>query len=96
MANITRKIMIAEVAKVSGIRQPDTKAVMNAFVEVLTNHLKVGDKVNIDGFGTFTVSERAERQQKNPHTGEKITVPACIVPKLKFGKNVKDAVNGRE
>lgn len=92
----TKKDMIREVAKESHISQPNVKLVWNAFVKYLTGELVAGEKVAIDGFGTFDVADRSERQQKNPVTGEMMTVKAQKVPRFKFGKNMRDAVNGRE
>jgi DNA-binding protein HU-beta len=53
--------------------------------------LKKGDKVEIRGFGTFLMKERAPRVARNPKTGEKVTVPAKLVPAFKPGKDLKEA-----
>ena len=55
--------------------------------------LKAGDKVQLVGFGTFEVSERAAREGRNPQTGETMTIAACKAPKFKAGKALKDAIN---
>lgn len=96
MENITKKILVAEIAKTSKVPQTTVKLVIETFVSELTGHLVKGDHVNVDGFGTFTVSERAARTGRNPHTGEEMQIPAQNVPAFKFGKNIKDAVKGRE
>ena len=67
------------------------KAVDTVFAEI-TRSLKKGDDVTLVGFGTFTVAERAERQCRNPQTGETMTVPAQKHPKFRVGKALKDAV----
>ena len=67
------------------------KAVETVFAEI-TRSLQKGEDVTLVGFGTFTVSERAERQCRNPRTGEAITVPAQKHPKFRVGKALKDAV----
>jgi len=55
--------------------------------------LKAGDKVQLVGFGTFEVSERAAREGRNPQTGKTMTIAACKAPKFKAGKALKDAIN---
>ena len=85
--------LIAAAAESSGLTKKDTEAALKAFVEVITDSLKKGDKVQIVGFGTFEVSERAAREGRNPHTGETMQIEASKAPKFKAGKAVKDAVN---
>ena len=92
MENITKKILVAEIAKTSKVPQATVKLVLEIFVSELTGHLVKGDHVNVDGFGTFTVVERAARTGRNPHTGEPLEIPARKAPDFKFGKNIKDAV----
>lgn len=69
------------------------EAAVNAFTEVVTETLANGDEVVLTGFGSFKVSERSERQGRNPRTGEPITIPAAKVPSFRAGKGLKDAVN---
>ncbi|MCH4033546.1 MAG: HU family DNA-binding protein [Lachnospiraceae bacterium] len=85
--------LIAAAAESSGLTKKDTEAALKAFVEVITDSLKKGDKVQIVGFGTFEVSERAAREGRNPHTGETMQIEASKAPKFKAGKALKDAVN---
>ena len=66
---------------------------LKAFVDVVAEQLKAGDKVQLVGFGTFEVSERAAREGRNPQTGETMTIAACKAPKFKAGKALKDAIN---
>ena len=94
--NVTKKIIIKEVAALSKVNQETTKAVLNGFIQAITQNLVRGNKINIDGFGTFDVADIAARPGRNPITGETIEVKAHKNPKFKFGKNIKDAVNGRE
>ena len=77
----------AEISKASANRALDT------FIDAVQTELAQGGKVELVGFGTFSVSERAERQGRNPSTGAAITIPAAKLPKFKPGKNLKDAVN---
>ena len=74
------------------ISKKDVEKVINAFTNVVADALVDGDKVQLVGFGTFEVVERAERQGRNPATGETITIAASKSPKFKAGKALKDAV----
>ena len=69
------------------------KKVLKAFVDVVTEELKKGEKVQLVGFGTFEVTERAAREGRNPHTKETMMIAACKAPKFKAGKALKDIVN---
>lgn len=84
--------LIEAVASKSEISKKDVEKVINAFTNVVADTLVDGDKVAITGFGTFEVVERAERQGRNPATGEAITIAASKSPKFKAGKALKDAV----
>ena len=79
--------MIAELSK------KDAERTLKAFVDVVTSELKKGEKVQLVGFGTFEVSERAAREGRNPQTGKTMKIEACKAPKFKAGKALKDAVN---
>lgn len=84
--------LIGAVASKSEISKKDVEKVINTFTNVVADTLVDGDKVAITGFGTFEVVERAERQGRNPATGEAITIAASKSPKFKAGKALKDAV----
>ena len=84
---------IAAVAEKAEISKKDSEKALKAFVDVVAEQLKAGDKVQLVGFGTFEVSKRAARTGKNPQTGEPMTISACNAPKFKAGKALKDAVN---
>lgn len=84
--------LIGAVASKSEISKKDVEKVINAFTNVVADALVDGDKVQLVGFGTFEVVERAERQGRNPATGEEITIAASKSPKFKAGKALKDAV----
>ena len=66
---------------------------MKAFTDVVADELKKGGKVQLVGFGTFEVSERAAREGRNPQTKETIKIPASKAPRFKAGKALKDMVN---
>ena len=84
---------IAAVAEKAEISKKDSEKALKAFVDVVAEQLKAGDKVQLVGFGTFEVSERAAREGRNPQTGETMTIAACKAPKFKAGKALEDAIN---
>lgn len=84
--------LIGAVASKSEISKKDVEKVINAFTNVVADALVDGDKVQLVGFGTFEVVERAERLGRNPATGEAMTIAASKSPKFKAGKVLKDAV----
>ena len=85
--------LITAIAESADISKKDSEKALKAFVDVVTEELKKGEKVQLVGFGTFEVSERAAREGRNPLTGEKITIAASKNPKFKAGKALKDMVN---
>ena len=85
--------LVAAVAEQAEISKKDAEKALKAFVDVTTEELKKGEKVQLVGFGTFEVSERAAREGRNPQTGKTMKIDACKAPKFKAGKALKDAVN---
>ena len=85
--------LVAAVAEQADISKKDAEKALKAFVDVVTEEMKKGEKVQLVGFGTFEVSKRPERQGINPATKEKITIAAANVPKFKAGAALKNAVN---
>ncbi|MBO5389074.1 MAG: HU family DNA-binding protein [Lachnospiraceae bacterium] len=83
---------IEKVAAKSGATKASAEAVVNASIEVITEALKSGEKVQLTGFGTFEAVEKPAKNGINPKTKAKITIPAHTVPKFKAGKSLKDAV----
>ena len=84
---------IAAVAENADISKKDAEKAIKAFADVVTEELKKGEKVQLVGFGTFEVSERAERTGRNPQSGKEMVIPASKAPKFKAGKALKDIVN---
>ena len=84
--------LIAAVAEKTDLSKKDADAAVSAVLGAITDALKAGDKIQLVGFGTFEVSNRAAKQGRNPRTGETMTVPASKVPAFKAGKALKDAV----
>lgn len=85
--------LVAAMAEASGLTKKDADSALAAITGVIAEELKKGGKVQLIGFGTFEVAERAAREGKNPATGEKITIAACKAPKFKAGKALKDSLN---
>ena len=84
--------LIAAMAETSGLSKKDCESALTAFITVTENALKAGDKVQLVGFGTFEVKERAARTGRNPATGTEIEIPASKAPAFKPGKALKDAI----
>lgn len=80
--------LIAKIAEGSGLSKVDAKKALEATLEAITTALKADDKVALIGFGTFSTSERPERQGINPATKETITIPAKKVVKFKAGSDL--------
>ena len=85
--------LVAAVAEQADISKKDAEKALKAFVDVVTEEMKKGEKVQLVGFGTFELSERAAREGRNPQTGKTMKIEACKAPKFKAGKALKDAVN---
>jgi len=75
-----------------GLSKKDADVAVKAVIDSITEALKKGEKVQLIGFGTFEVRERAAKEGRNPKTGEKITIAASKVPAFKAGAALKDAV----
>lgn len=84
--------LINAVAEAAGFTKKDAGKAVEAVFEAITGALKAGDKVQLVGFGTFDVKERAARKGRNPRTKEEITIAASKLPSFKAGKALKDAV----
>lgn len=85
--------LIEVIADKSGLKKKEAEAALNAMTEAIAEALKAGDKVQLVGFGTYEVKERAARTGRNPKTGETIEIAASKHPAFTAGKALKDAVN---
>ena len=85
--------LVNVVAADTNVAKKDVDAVVNATIKAITDALKEGDKVALIGFGTFEVKESAEREGRNPKTGETITIAASKKPTFSASKALKDEVN---
>ena len=85
--------LIAAIAAKTGATKKDADATLNALIDVVTEALVKGDKVQLVGFGSFEVRKRAARKGRNPQTKEEIKIPASKAPVFKAGKALKELVN---
>ena len=85
--------LVAAIAEKTELSKKDSEKALKAFIDVVTEELQKGEKIQLVGFGTFEVAERAAREGRNPLTGEKMQIEASKAPKFKAGKALKDAVN---
>lgn len=83
---------VAAVAEKTDLTQKQADAALNAVLDIIVDELKKGEKVQLTGFGTFEVRERAAREGRNPATGETIKIAAAKTPAFKAGKKFKDAL----
>ncbi len=85
--------LVAAVAEKAALSKKDAEKAVGAVVDTITAALADGDKVQLVGFGTFEVRERAARTGKNPRTGAAIKIAASKVPAFKAGQAFKNTVN---
>ncbi|MCI9004805.1 MAG: HU family DNA-binding protein [Lachnospiraceae bacterium] len=85
--------LVAAMSEKSELSKKDVEKALKAFTDVVAEELKKGEKIQLVGFGTFEVSERAARTGLNPRTKETIEIAASKAPKFKAGKALKDLVN---
>lgn len=90
---MNRTELVAAMAEKTQLSKKDADLALKAFIDVVSEEMQKGEKVQLVGFGTFEVSERAAREGRNPQTGETMTISASKSPKFKAGKALKDAVN---
>lgn len=88
--------VITAIAEQAGISKKEASAAYDAFVEYIANTCVRGERCAIPGLGSFTASERPEREGRNPRTNEKITIPASMNVKFKAGKDLRDTLNARK
>ncbi len=85
--------LVNAIAKNADIPETVARRVLDSTIEVISDTLSRGDSIALVGFGTFAVKERAERNGRNPKTGDTMTIAASKLPSFKPGKTLKDAVN---
>lgn len=93
---MTKKELVAAMAAKTEMTKKDTEEMLNTLVETICESLENGEEVAIAGLGKFEVRERAERNGRNPSTGEAIVIAASKAPAFKAAKALKDAVKSAE
>lgn len=91
---MNKSTLVSNVAKTTGLTKKDATAAVDSIFATVTKALADGEKVQLIGFGTFEVRDRAARKGRNPQTGAEIEIPATVVPAFKAGKMLKKAVKG--
>lgn len=92
---MTKPEFINRIATANNMTKKDATIAIDAVIDGIKSALSEGEKIQLIGFGTFEVSERAAREGRNPQTGDTVIIPSCKVPKFKPGKALKDYVNQR-
>ena len=85
--------LVAAIAAKTELTKKESEAALNVVLEVITESMAKGDKVQLIGFGTFEAKARPARVARNPRTGETVKIAACKAPAFKAGKALKDVVN---
>lgn len=85
--------IISAMAEKADLTKKDAGAVLDAFIKIVSEEVAKDEKIQLIGFGTFELARRAQRDGKNPSTGEKIVIPASKTVRFKSGKALKDALN---
>ena len=90
---MTKADLVDEVSRSSELSKRDAEVIVQTVLDSIIESLKSGEKVELRGFGSFRLRDRASRQGRNPKTGEKVFVPAKKVPYFKPGKDLKELIN---
>lgn len=88
---MTKQDLVNKVSEI-GITKKQAAVAVDAMIDAIKGALAAGDKVNLVGFGSFSVRERAAREGRNPRTGKKLKIAAKSVPVFKAGKELKESV----
>ena len=89
----TKRDIYESMAVELGLTKKASKEAVEYLFSKISEYMADGEKVRIDGYGTFEVRDRAERKGRNPQTGEALTIKASKIPAFKAGKQLKDKVN---
>jgi len=90
---MTKADLIDDVARNSSLSKKDAEVIVQTVLDSIVDSLKTGEKVELRGFGSFRLRDRASREGRNPKTGERVFVPAKKVPYFKPGKELKELIN---
>ncbi len=88
--------LVAAIAAKADLTKKDSEKALKAVIDVITDELVKGEKVQLVGFGTFEVAERPAREGRNPQTGAKMKIAASKAPKFRAGKALKEDVNAKK
>ncbi len=91
---MTKADLIEEVSRLAELTRKDSEVIVETIFDSVVRSLRVGDKIEIRGFGSFRTRQRKPRVGRNPKTGERVEVPAKKIPFFKPSKELKDLVNG--
>lgn len=89
---MNKQDLITRIAQNSGMTKKDVEAVINNFLNEITQALSEGEKVQLIGFGTFETRKRSGRVGRNPQTGATIEIPESLIPTFRAGSRLKEAV----
>jgi integration host factor subunit beta len=95
-AAMTKADLIEEVSRLAELTRKDSEIIVETIFDSVVRSLRVGDKIEIRGFGSFRTRQRKPRVGRNPKTGAKVEVPAKKIPYFKPSKELKDLINGSE
>ncbi|HYE25953.1 MAG TPA: HU family DNA-binding protein [Clostridia bacterium] len=93
---MTKADLIEEVSRLAELTRKDSEVIVETIFDSVVRALRVGDKIEIRGFGSFRTRQRKPRVGRNPKTGDRVEVPAKKIPFFKPSKELKDLVNGEE
>ena len=89
---MTKAELVAQMAETTGIARSTAEKALNGFISTVSQALAENQKVTLVGFGTFDIAARAQREGRNPRTGQPITIPSSKAVRFKAGNRLKDAV----
>jgi len=92
--SMTKADLIDEVSRLAELTRKDSEVIVETIFDSIVRSLRVGDKIEIRGFGSFRTRQRKPRVGRNPKTGDRVEVPAKKIPFFKPSKELKDLVNG--
>ena len=92
---MNRKELVDAIARETGLPRKNAELAVRTFVDIVSEELRKGESVQLSGFGSFEVSERAAHAGINPQTGEPMEIHSSRTPKFKAGKALKDLVSGK-
>lgn len=91
---MTKSDMVDIISEATGLTKVETEAVVTGFLEKMKDALKQGDRIELRGFGSFSVKKRKPKKARNPGTGETVYLPERYVPVFKASKLLKEDING--